>query len=99
MQEIKKKASAPLMQKRTAVNDTGTVFFQRLVMRASTVALMLFKTIERVPQSEFRHESITLHLRCNRSKRDDRNEFVAVNDGFLRVFRRRAKRAVELYTH
>ncbi len=79
------------------MEDAGTVLFDHVVVRFGAVAFMLLETILRVLLRKVTHQTVAEDLRRDGRERDDRDERVAVDDGFLRVFRRRAKRAVELY--
>src|SRR3989344_5858602 len=84
------------MEERTAVDIAGAVFCKRLVMRASTLALVHFETVFRISFCEARHKAVAHHFRGSGSERDNGHRFVSADDGLLAVFGRRRKKAVEI---
>lgn len=56
------------MDEGLAVDNAGTVFFERIIMRPGAVPFMLFKSIQRVLRGQFHHESVAQNLRRDRGE-------------------------------
>src|SRR3989344_2366476 len=56
------------MDEGAAVDNAETVFPERLIVRLGAVALMLFKSIQRVLRGQLYHESVAQNLRRDRGE-------------------------------